>query len=137
MGIGGISDYSNLFYNYKVPEIPAVDLERLTKKTEAISESDSVAINTQPVSQDIDLTIEEVQPKREMAKISDISLTFNTGEDYGYIGRDSDINSLDMKKAISGMKKDQVLQQYQYFVGDAQKMLPYNAGEDGLVFLKY
>lgn len=30
---------------------------------------------------------------------------------------DSDIKSLDMEKAISDMRKDQVLQQYQFFVG--------------------
>lgn len=31
-------------------------------------------------------------------------------------GIDSDIKSLDMEKAISDMRKDQVLQQYQFFV---------------------
>ena len=38
-------------------------------------------------------------------------------DDFGYIGRDSDIHSLDVEKAISDMRKDQILQQYQYFVG--------------------
>ena len=30
----------------------------------------------------------------------------------------SDIASLDVEKAVSDMKKDQVLQQYQFFVGE-------------------
>ena len=30
---------------------------------------------------------------------------------------DSDINRLDMEKAVSDLEKDQVLRQYQYFVG--------------------
>lgn len=32
-------------------------------------------------------------------------------------GAESDIKSLDMEKAISDMRKDQVIQQYQFFVG--------------------
>lgn len=40
-----------------------------------------------------------------------------------------------MQKAISNMRKDQVLQQYQYFVGDSRKLLQ-KVSEDGLVFLK-
>ncbi len=33
-------------------------------------------------------------------------------------GVDSDISKLDVEKALSDLKKDQVLQQYQFFVGD-------------------
>ena len=33
-------------------------------------------------------------------------------------GSESDIHSLDVEKALSDMHKDQVLQQYQFFVGD-------------------
>ena len=49
--------------------------------------------------------------------VEDISITFHKQDDFGYIGRDSDIHSLDVEKAISDMRKDQILQQYQYFVG--------------------
>ena len=45
------------------------------------------------------------------------TVTFHKQDDFGYIGRDSDIHSLDVEKAISDMRKDQILQQYQYFVG--------------------
>lgn len=48
----------------------------------------------------------------------DISLTFNKEESYGYIGKDKDVASLDMQKAISDMQKDRIIQQYQYFVGN-------------------
>ena len=37
---------------------------------------------------------------------------------YELKGADSDIFSLDMEQAISEMQKDQVLQQYQFFVGE-------------------
>ena len=44
-------------------------------------------------------------------------------EDYGVADFnakcvDSDISKLDVEKALSDLKKDQVLQQYQFFVGD-------------------
>ena len=37
---------------------------------------------------------------------------------YDLKGVDSDISKLDVEKALSDLKKDQVLQQYQFFVGD-------------------
>ena len=40
---------------------------------------------------------------------------------YELKGMDSDISKLDIEKALSDMKKDQVLQQYQFFVGEKQQ----------------
>lgn len=37
---------------------------------------------------------------------------------YEMKGSESDIHSLDVEKALSDMHKDQVLQQYQFFVGE-------------------
>lgn len=39
---------------------------------------------------------------------------------YELKGIDSDINGLDMEKVLSELKKDEVLQQYQFFVGESQ-----------------
>lgn len=64
----------------------------------------------------------------------DISLTFNANEDFEYLGQDSDIRNLDMEKAISDMKKDQILQQYQYFVGSSKDLFQNTA--DGIVVPK-
>ena len=58
-----------------------------------------------------------VQEQKSNAPLEDISITFHKQDDFGYIGRNSDIHSLDVEKAISDMRKDQILQQYQYFVG--------------------
>lgn len=141
MGVGGISDYSSLFYNYRVPEISSADSEQL-KKAEAVPGLNQAVQDEKPAVQEagqgIELSIEDKQPaKPKVVNANEISLTFNAGDDYGYIGRDSDIASLDMQKAISDMQKDQVLQQYQYFVGNAQNLLPKYSGEDGSVFLKF
>ena len=69
------------------------------------------------------------------APLEDISLTFNKQESFGYIGRDSDIQSLDVQKAVSDMRKDSVLQQYQYFVGSARNLMARSA--DGAVVAKF
>jgi len=137
MGIGPISDYNSFFANYKVPEIPSVDLGRVQK-------NDAISVNEQTIDtqskqtiNDIDLSIEEKPIKRSNANVHDMSLSFNVNEDYGYIGRDSEIENLDMQKAISDMKKDQVLQQYQYFVGSANDLFSGAEGKDGLVFMKF
>ena len=39
---------------------------------------------------------------------------------YDLKGADSELMSLDVEKAISDMKRDQVLQQYQFFIGESQ-----------------
>ena len=130
MGINGISDYSQLFQNYRIPEIPVADVKQMQQPAVVQPEAQK------PV--DIDLSIEERSPvSRKNADVQELSLTFNANEDFGYIGQDSDIASLDMQKAISDMKKDSILQQYQYFVGSAENLFPHSGSEDGAVFLKY
>ena len=49
------------------------------------------------------------------------------------VGKNVDIQSLDAELGISDVQKDHVLEQYQYFVGDAS-MLENN--EDGIVIQK-
>ncbi len=66
--------------------------------------------------------------------LENISLTFNREDDFGYIGSESGLDNLDVQKAISDMRKDQVLQQYQYFVGSAQNLFQ---SEDGVVIPKF
>lgn len=47
----------------------------------------------------------------------DYAKEYQPNASYELKGADSDLANLDMQKAISDMKKDGVLQQYQYFVG--------------------
>lgn len=132
MGVSGISDYSQLFQNYRIPEIPVADVKQIQQPVAIQPETEA----QKPV--DIDLSIEENSPvSRKNADVRELSLTFNANEDFGYIGQDSNLGDLDMQKAISDMKKDSILQQYQYFVGSAENMFPQNSSEDGEVFLKF
>lgn len=128
MNISGMNDYSSILRNYTVPSIPAhnpIAIEEMPRQdyAEKIPVTD---IHEEPFAQ--------VHPKTD-AKLENISITFNKQDDFDFIGQDKDIRSLDMERAISDMKKDQVLQQYQYFVGSSKNILP--AGSDGIVLAKF
>ncbi len=127
MGIGGIGDYSSILSNYRIPVIPTVSVEEVRRQTEQNAAVVSPA--TEPVSSATSAVV-----RKPDAALEDISLTFNRQDDFGYIGSESDIRSLDMEKAISDMRKDEVLQQYQYFVGSARAILD---NPDGTVIAKF
>ena len=85
----------------------------------------------------LDLTVEEISP-RETVSIENIAISFgkydaSTLDLFG----DKGLASSEMKNAISGMQKDKILHEYQYFVGGkdlAGKERNIIAGtEDGLV----
>ena len=64
----------------------------------------------------LDLTVEV--PARENASIENLAISFGQYDSssldiYGDMG----LASRDMKQAISGMQKDRILHEYQYFVG--------------------
>ena len=80
---------------------------------------------------DLDLRLDDIKP-RQNASLEDISLSLNEPSGFEMKGRDSDILSLDMEKAVSDMQKDQALMQYQYFVGDTNLL----GSEDGIVIAK-
>lgn len=80
---------------------------------------------------EIDLRLDDIRP-RQNASLEDISLSLNEPGGFEMKGRESDIESLDMQKAISDMQKDQALMQYQYFVGDSNIV----NNEDGIVIQK-
>lgn len=127
----GINGYGNVLQNYRVPTIPSISVEEI-KKPDA----------KHPKEQSrIDLPAYEAPSAPEVRKadtpLEDISLTFNSQEDFGYIGQDSDIHSLDVERALSDMQKDRMLQQYQYFVGSSQNLYAGQTSADGIVIPKF
>lgn len=134
MGINSINDYSGIFNNYRVPTIPVVSVDEVAKQDRQRLEAEKqIPVSTSSL-EDISLP----KARQNNAALEDISLTFNKGDDFGYIGKDSDIFSLDVENAISDMQKDDVLKQYQYFVGNiggGNNALVDNA--DGIVIPKY
>lgn len=130
MAINSLSEYGG--FNYKVVDIPQVDLETVKKQDAALKAKEEslpeIPAVTEPKVPDT---------RSRMADLDDVSLTFNTGDDYSYIGSDFEIGSLDIEQAISDMKRDSILQDYQYFVGSTDGLAPSSANEDGKVFLKF
>ncbi len=79
----------------------------------------------------IDLRLDDIKPRKN-ASLEDVSLSLNEPNGFEMKGRDSDLASLDMEKAVSDMQKDQALMQYQYFVGETNIL----NNEDGIVIQK-
>lgn len=116
-GIGGVNGISGIGraqdYSIQMPQ-PA--------KTVIVEETgaDSHVASSEQINSWNSAAVKEegsAGEQKQNAPLEDISITFHKQDDFGYIGRDSDIRSLDVEKAISDMRKDQILQQYQYFVG--------------------
>lgn len=129
MNISSYFDYNSMFQNYQAPVIPKVGVD-------VVKQQDNVKL-LEDQNLNIDTTIDnhsQTLTKRNDAPLEDISLTFNKQDDFEYLGKDHDINSLDMQKAISDMKKDDVLQQYQYFVGKSKDL--YIDSPEGTVIRK-
>lgn len=99
-------------------------------------DNDAAAKNAQESqvqSSAMDLRLDSIRP-RENASLEDISLSLNASSDsFEMKGRDSEIASLDMDKAVSDMQKDQALMQYQFFVGNNAMSF---SDEDGMVTAK-
>lgn len=133
MAINGLLDYGGLYNNYRPISIPQVDVNTVKSQDEAkLAENEAAAMGTPLVE-----NTATVDNRSRIANLEDISLGFNAGEDFSYIGSEADSGLLDMDKLISDMKKDKILEDYQYFVGSSQNVAPQASNEDGMVFLKY
>lgn len=128
MGINSV-DYSSLFQNYRVPNIPVVSVDEIKRQEEERRAQESTQVSQSSYSQP---AVREDKPN---AQLEDISLTFNKKDDFSFLGKDSDIEKLDMQKAVSDVQKDSILKDYQYFVGSSRNLVSESA--DGMVFAKF
>lgn len=127
-GIG----YNDLYNSYNRIQYPKYNEESLKNLNQGNGQVDSSAqVNVKP-SPVMDLKLDSIKP-RANASIEDISLSLNKPSEFEMKGRESDINELDITKAVSDMQKDGALQQYQYFVGSENPMFQ---SEDGVVIPK-
>lgn len=134
MGINGLLDFNNFTSSYGMQRIPKVDPSTLQKEVqpEVVPQvSDALSSND----------VNEMSNVSRMADLDSVSLTFHKDSTFDYIGSDMELGQLDIGKAISDMKKDQILQDYQYFVGPSvnvqnQVQQPMTDLPDGVVVLK-
>jgi len=121
MGIN-ISDGMRYMPDYRVNDIPKVSVPN-----SAVPQIEERTHSEVPSK----ISIEPIQDDRPRSvDPRDVSLSFNKQESFGYIGRDKDVSLLDMEKAISMMRQDTILQDYQFFVGNNRDI--FNS-EDGRV----
>ncbi len=124
MGINGINDYySSMAQSYRVPISTVTDVEANRGRELRVQEIPMDAPEPGDHGEPAAGAAGKQDTKVPSVNVTDISLTFNKQDDFGYIGQDSDIRLLDMEKAISAMRRDQILQQYQYFVGSARNFV--------------
>lgn len=116
-GIGGVNGISGIGrmqdYSIQMPQPAKTVIVEETGADSHVASPEQINSGN-PAAVKKSASLQEQKPN---APLEDISITFHKQDDFGYIGRDSDIRSLDVEKAISDMRKDQILQQYQYFVG--------------------
>lgn len=125
---------NNFNSSYGISRIPVVTPEDVAAQDRLAKQG-----NTAPAAQveAPKAVVEETPAVRasKVANLEDISLTFNKEDTFDNIGADVDINGLDMSKAISDMKRDSILADYQTFVGPTADQLI--AGlNDGVVVMK-
>ena len=137
MSIDRIGQYGGFYQNYRMPDISSVSVEDV-KKQELESEKQ------QAQRQSIDSLQSEYagqgqydEQKRpyKMADLGDISLRFQN-ETYDSIGRDANLDNLDVMDAISDMQKDKLLEQYLYFVNPKADGQVVAQTQDGMVIQK-
>ncbi|MCR5733908.1 MAG: hypothetical protein K6G22_04790 [Lachnospiraceae bacterium] len=132
MAINGLGQFDIMASYESLNRIPRVNPSDIAPMPE-----DKVVIKDDAVKAGESLKIEESKAPelryRGNASIEDISLSFNYDRENAMNGADSDINSLDMEKIVSDAKKDSILSQYQYFVGDSFNIEDLN---DGIVIAK-
>ena len=116
-----INDSFRYMQDYRINDIRRVDAPK--------PEPAQVKENTEAAKPSV--TIEPIEDRRPRSvDPNEVSLSFNKNNDYGYIGKDKDLSLLDMEQAISMMRQDSILQDYQYFVGSSKDI--FNS-EDGRV----
>ncbi len=124
-GFGGVQPY------YKASQIPVQDSIE-TLKQQPVDEAKQQEQSVLYPSQDQQPVMDH---RSRTADLENISLTFHKENDYSYLGSESSLTDLDVQKAISDMRKDSVLQEYQYFVGSARTL--FNGSSDGAVVPKF
>ena len=127
MRIGNYFDHSQIYNDYSSLKIREA-LAEVKKPEESKASGESLnAASEQPKAH-----TESAVKRERLLGLEDISITFNKNDDFDIIGKTSDITDLDLQKAVSISKKDDILNNYKA----AENALPVYAGEDGTVIAK-
>ena len=123
MRIGEGFDYSRV-YN----DLSSIKLRDTLSEVKPAQEE---AVKAQPSGK---VSLEEQVAARptKLIGLEDISISFNKNDDFDLIGTTSDITNLDIEKAVSLSKRDDILNSYR----SAEPQAPVYSGEEGTVIAK-
>ena len=113
MNISGIRTNAG-FYDYNSIKINEVRSQQI----QVAKESSQIPVTNTAEPEDNGDARQIPKVQQEDQGIVDFNARYQPDAYYELKGIDSDLSKLDVEKALSDLKKDQVLQQYQFFVGD-------------------
>lgn len=116
MNVSGVSPRAGI-YTYN-----SIRLNELRNQQIMASKEARLQQETEDTQVKVEIEQQEQQNNTQLEQnftAYDYAQKYRAGEVYELKGEDSDISKLDVAKAVSDLEKDQILQQYQYFVGDA------------------
>ncbi|MBQ6805993.1 MAG: hypothetical protein IJO97_01010 [Lachnospiraceae bacterium] len=122
MMVNGVLDsFRNSYGMQQIPVVKpqqdSIVSQEVEKEAVAVEQENGIARKQDNLHTSVPKGQKEPQ---KFVDLENISLTFNKEESFDYIGNDSSLDNLDMQKAVSDMQRDQILQEYQYFVGSAK-----------------
>ena len=107
---------------YKTPAADVTKADKVIISDEDITEQETVQAVDKPDS-----------TGRPSGDVNEIAFRLRTYDGFNTVDRLGEIKSLEISKAVSEMKTDESLEQYQYFVGDVSVI---NDDDDGVVIQK-
>ena len=111
MALNSVNSFVSGYNAYNIPSVK--DNPQITPQPELGRQPSPQ--QGQQENKGLDLT---VTPARENASIENVAISFGQYDSSSLdIYSDMGLASRDMKQAISGMQKDRILHEYQYFVG--------------------
>ena len=132
MALNGIGGFVAGYNAYNIPSVKDIQQVNPPVQNDSNPKVEEAKEQSKPA---LDLTVEVA---RENASIENVAISFGQYDNSSLdIFGDMGLASRDMKQAISGMQKDQILHQYQYFVGgtdmSGQESNVIAGTEDGMV----
>ena len=124
MGIDSLSiyeRYANIYSQYGLDRVGSINVAPEKQEEAKVQE-----VNNAPEASE-----NYIEIRKPNAPIEDISLTSNKLDDFSYLGKDANIELLDIEKAMSDVEKDSIFKKYQFFVGNSPEMT-----ENGAVIIK-
>lgn len=116
MALDRLNNFSVGYNAYNIPS--ADDIRVKNGATQLQPQQGNEPAPEQPKPEEkkgLDLTVTEI-PDRGNASIENVAISFGQYDTSDFFG-ERGLASNDMKQAISGMQRDQILHEYQYFVG--------------------